>query len=381
MTALQPASAASPYAPATPAVARRLIYVCLQQTVEGQASHAHVHEIIAGLTRRGWAVDLLEIRADRSRPRGRLYFLWHYLKPQLRLWREAPRADAMYIRADALALPAFLWARRRGIPVIQEVNGPHSDRLVAKPWLRPFGWLLAAFQRYQYRRSAALIAVTPQLAGWLEREAPGRAITVVPNGANTELFHPGARTRIPTPGRYVILVGLLARWQGVGLLLDALRDPAWPSDVGLVVAGDGAERDRVVAAAKTDPRIHYMGTVPYREVPGLVAGSLAGLSLKTQVEGRTETGMSPLKLYETMACGVPAVVTEYHGQADVVREHDCGIIVRQGDPPALARAIARVAADAAARTRWGANGSRAVEQLHSWDERAGRTDRLLRGTL
>jgi hypothetical protein len=53
-----------------------------------------------------------------DRLNGRLYFLWHYLKPQLKLWfGPAPVADAMYIRADALAVPAFLWARLRKLPV------------------------------------------------------------------------------------------------------------------------------------------------------------------------------------------------------------------------------------------------------------------------
>jgi glycosyltransferase involved in cell wall biosynthesis len=236
-------------------------------------------------------------------------------------------------------------------------------------------------QRFQLRRSSALIAVTPLLARWLDAEAPGRNVTVIPNGANAEIFHPAARTSIPTPDRYVILVGLLAKWQGVPLLLAAMNDPAWLSDVSVVIAGDGAERERVVDAARHDSRIRYLGTVPYRDVPGLVAGSLAGLSLKTAVEGRTETGMSPLKLYETLACGVPAIVTEYHGQADVVRDHDCGIIVSQGDPSGLARAVARVAADESQRRVWGANGRRAVEEKHSWDERAGRIDQLLRSVL
>jgi glycosyltransferase involved in cell wall biosynthesis len=383
MTATQPLEVPLESGPVSAdAEARRLVYLCLQQTVEGQASHAHVHEIIAGLRRRGWSVSLKEIQADRSRNHGRLYFLWHYLKPQLKLWfSTAPAADAMYIRADALAFPAFLWARLRKLPVVLEVNGPHSDRLVAKPWLRPFGALLAGLQRFQFRRCSALIAVTPRLADWLKEEAPGRRIVVIPNGANTSLFHPGAVKPADIPGRYVILVGLLARWQGIRLLLAALKDTAWPADVSLIIAGDGAEREVVVEAARQDPRIRYLGVVPYQTVPGLVVGSLAGLSLKTAVPGRTETGMSPLKLYETLACGVPAIVTDYHGQAEIVREHDCGIIVGQDDAAGLARAVARVATDETRRRAWGDNGSRAVKEKHSWDERADRTDQLLRSVL
>ena len=122
MTVTQPLEVSLPSGPAQPETAsKRLIYLCLQQTVEGQASYAHVHEIITGLERRGWTVDLREIRADRSRSHGRMYFLWHYLIPQFKLWSAGvPPADAVYIRADALALPAFLWARLRKLPVVQE---------------------------------------------------------------------------------------------------------------------------------------------------------------------------------------------------------------------------------------------------------------------
>ena len=375
---LAPVRGGLPARARVPAVPR-LLYLCLQQTVEGQASHAHVHEIIAGLERRGWRVELREIKADRSGQHGRLYYLWHYLRPQVGLWlRPWTRADVMYIRADALALPSFFWARLRRIPVIQEVNGPYSDRLVAKPWLKPFGGLLAALQRFQYRRSAGLIAVTPLLGKWLQSEAPGTRVTLVPNGANTELFHPGAVPSIDIPERYVILVGLLARWQGVPLLLAAAEHPDWPSGVDVLIAGSGDERERVEAAARKNPRIRYLGVVPYRDVPGLVARSLAGLSLKTAVTGRTETGMSPLKLYETLACGVPAIVTEYHGQADVVRALECGLIVSQDDPAELARAVARVAANEEERSEWGRRGFEAVHREHSWDQRAGTIHDLVR---
>jgi glycosyltransferase involved in cell wall biosynthesis len=292
-----------------------------------------------------------------------------------------PPADAMYIRADALALPAFLRAKLRGLPVLQEVNGTPSDRLVAKSWLRPFAPVLETLQRFQYRRSAALIAVTPRLATWLHSEAPDIPVTLIPNGANTDLFHPGADSPIPVPDKFVILVGLLARWQGIPLLLAAAEHPDWPADVSIVIAGSGDERPRIENAAKDNPRIRYLGVVPYRQVAGLVAKSLAGLSLKTAVEGRTETGMSPLKLYETLACGVPAIVTEYHGQAEVVRAHACGLIVSQEDPGELARAVARVAHHPEERAEWGRRGLAAVRTLHSWDQRAEMTDQLLRNML
>ena len=50
--------------------------------------------------------------------------------------------------------------------------------------------------------------------------------------------------------------------------------------------------------------------------------------------------MNPLKLFETLACGIPAIVSELPGQADLIREGRCGLVIPCNDPTALARAVA-----------------------------------------
>lgn len=49
---------------------RRMAYLCLQATREGQASYAHVHEIIKGLEHRGWEVQLFEPVYGQGKPPG-----------------------------------------------------------------------------------------------------------------------------------------------------------------------------------------------------------------------------------------------------------------------------------------------------------------------
>jgi hypothetical protein len=76
-----------------------MVYVCLQATIEGQASHAHVHEIIAGLRRRGWAVDLHQPGyAKGGQPPGVMGRLVQFLVVQLRMLRRLRTADVVYVR-------------------------------------------------------------------------------------------------------------------------------------------------------------------------------------------------------------------------------------------------------------------------------------------
>lgn len=179
---------------------------------------------------------------------------------------------------------------------------------------------------------------------------------------------------------YVVFVGSLSVWQGVETMLRALEDPAWPQDVDLWVVGDGVERAKVEAASGC-ARLLYLGSRPYAEVPEIIATSLAGISPQTSPMGRSNTGLFPLKVFETMASGVPVVVSDYPGQADLVRDTQCGVVIPPGDPAALARAVRFLRDHPELRRSMGARGRRAVEELHSWDRRAEATADLLHSIL
>jgi glycosyltransferase involved in cell wall biosynthesis len=363
----------------------RLVYLCLQATREGQASHAHVHEIVGGLRRRGWDVELREPAYATTAHRVGLHQrAWEFLAVQWRVCT-GPAPDFLYIRSHPTTLPTALWARARRIPVVHEINGPYADLFLAYPWLRPLAPVWRWLIRTPLRLADALITVTPELKRWAADETgvAGESITVVPNGANTDRFRPrrhGEESERPSwvPGTpYVVFVGALAKWQGIGTLLKAVRSTEWPEDVHLVIAGDGAARAEVETAAQTDPRVVYLGRVPYGAVPELLRCSFAALSPQVDPDGRAAIGVSPVKLYEALACGVPVIVTDIAGQADLVRRHGCGLVVPMEDPGALAAAVGQLWADPARRSAMGSIGRTLMEQEHSWEIRAAATHAVL----
>jgi glycosyltransferase involved in cell wall biosynthesis len=191
---------------------------------------------------------------------------------------------------------------------------------------------------------------------------------VIPNAANTDLFMPSAQTQIDAPRRYALFFGALSAWQGIDTLIEAVRQPSWPQEIKLVIAGDGAEREKLKSV--TGDLIVYLGTVPYRSMPGLIAHALAGLIPKTDIAGHSATGLSPLKLYETLACGTPVIVSDFPGMADLVRESGAGLAVEPCNPAALAEAVAYLYRNPEVREKMGTLGRTAVVGKHSWDCRA-----------
>jgi glycosyltransferase involved in cell wall biosynthesis len=359
---------------------KTLDYICMQPTRQGQASHAHVNEIVAGLRRRGWQVRLVEPphprpgRADGLRRAVAAAFA------QLVYWfrcRFRP-APFVYIRSHFLTLPTALLARASGSIVIQEVNGPAGDIYDAWPRLRPLAGLLDAVMQVQYRIADSIVVVTPGLEVHLrDRTGRRRGYHVIGNGADVDRFHPLGTAADANPRQYVVFVGALASWQGIETLLGAVDDPGWPSTVEVVIAGDGKLRGMVEVAAKANSRIRWLGTIPYAESPALVAGSLAAVVPKADAPS-SRYGLSPLKFFEALACGVPIVASDLPGLGDVIRAHECGVTFAAGDPRALARSVAWLAEHPAMAREMGSRGRDAAVAFYSWDARAGQTDQVLR---
>ena len=205
---------------------------------------------------------------------------------------------------------------------------------------------------------------------------------MISNAANTELFHAEAQTDLELPESYAVFVGGLTKWHGVTTMLAAVNSPDWPKDLSLVIVGDGAGAEQVRLAAASDPRVVHLGRQPYRGVPGIMAGARMGLVPISDPDGRSSAGgVAPIKLFETLSCGVPVIVTELPGQADLVREQNCGLVVSVDDAQGLAQAVARLAANPNDAAAMGARGAELVRLGHSWVHRSAATSALLERVL
>jgi glycosyltransferase involved in cell wall biosynthesis len=292
----------------------------------------------------------------------------------------------LYVRDHEAALTAMRDAHRRNVPIVLEVNAPHDEIAVSYPWLAPVLPRLERSFAHRLRLADRIIVVAEGMKRFLEDRYRLHA-SVVPNGADPERFRPDAcRLRPARP--YAVFVGVLARWQGLETILDAAARPEWPSGLDLIVAGDGVMRERVEAAAAAAEHVQFLGPVPFADVPSLLAGASASLVATTASRsfaapetlsepGWAKPGFSPVKLYESMASGVPLVVTDVPGQAEVVRAAGAGLVVPAADAEAMASAVADLVRDPEKARSMGERGRIAVLREHSWQARAAATEAVI----
>jgi len=196
--------------------------------------------------------------------------------------------------------------------------------------------------RLAARCTDCVVAVSEPLRDYLARQAGMDAdrIGVIPNGADTDRFTPGPRTRALRTALGIdddgIVIGNVARLDPVKnheLLLDgfALLLRRMP-DARLVIVGEGVLRDtlaRRIAALGLDSHVHLVGSVA--DITQ-VYGDFDLFVLSSRGEG---TSMSVL---EAMSSGVCVVATAVGGTPDVLEHGRCGQLVHS-DPTDLADAI------------------------------------------
>ena len=140
----------------------------------------------------------------------------------------------------------------------------------------------------------------------------------------------------------------------------------------LVVAGGGELLDGFRGKARgagVGERVHFLGAVPHSELPGVLRA--ADLFLLT-----TEPPESfGIVLIEAMACGLPAIASDYPGVRAVIDEGETGLVVERGDPGAVAAALEELARSGPERrAKMGERGrSRAVAEW-SWPRLVDRMD-------
>jgi glycosyltransferase involved in cell wall biosynthesis len=248
------------------------------------------------------------------------------------------------------------------------------------------------FETYEHTVAPALIRAADRIlvlspdharsVSYLEKaleNTPERVIEM-PNGVDNETFSPGPdsgglreRLKIPADAVLAAFVATLDRahhFKRRDVAIEALARTR-ARDIHLVVAGGGELLEGFqaqAAASGVGGRVHFLDRVPHAELPKVLRA--ADLFVLT-----TEPPESfGIVLIEAMACGLPAIATDYPGVRAVVDERT-GILIPPGDSGAAAEALDRlVDMGREGRESMGAEGRAKAERLWAWPALLDRMD-------
>jgi glycosyltransferase involved in cell wall biosynthesis len=345
---------------------------------DGYAPSAHIHGISDALRGLGHHVHVIGEDSGPYHDAGLCGRVVRYSRINRRAKAALGDVDLMLARAHFAHWPWVMAARRRGIPVVHEMNGLMFDAATSYPWLVPAQALINRSYSAQFACAAGVTCTSGEIADHLRGQGVQAPISIVGNGVDPSLFYPAMR---PVEGELrAIFPSALAPWHGVETLLAAVEHAAWPENLVLEIAGDGVQADVVMERARVNPRVRYLGLLGRHELAAHLRSATIGLCLVEATLHRGVSEVYPLKLFELMASGLPIVATDLLGQREIVRGAGAGLIVPARDSAALAVAVRDLLARAD-HVSMGLAGAAAVRTQHNWRIRAIELERALRKVL
>jgi glycosyltransferase involved in cell wall biosynthesis len=200
---------------------------------------------------------------------------------------------------------------------------------------------------------------------------PPERITLVPSGVEVRRFDtgPGGGRPTGTPPR-LIFTGNLARYQGIDLMLAALRVVLERRpDVRLTIVTSTAF-DEYEAHARALGVRHAIDIVSasVAEEPTLLGGADLALNPRVDCDG------IPMKLLNYMAAGRPVV--SFAGSAPGLSHRDTAWLAADGDVQAFASGVLTLLDQTELGRRMGDNARRFVQANHTWARSVDRAEAM-----
>lgn len=171
--------------------------------------------------------------------------------------------------------------------------------------------------------------------------------TIIPPGVDTTEFDPSrVQAAAPFDDRdepVVLFVGVLRRYKGLDVLVNAFERLRRDVDARLVVIGEGPKERELrdaIARHNLGGHVDLLGHVSREQL--LAAYEAADLFVLPSPSIRESFG---IVVSEALAMGTPVVVSGGCGAGHFLAGTDVGTVVEPGDPAALARGLASLLTD------------------------------------
>lgn len=247
---------------------------------------------------------------------------------------------------DPAQLSLLLWAKARGIRVVMQNESTAVDQ--------PRGGWKEGFKRWLFRRCDGFFCFGTQSADYLIQLGvdPDRILlrkNAVDNNALEAVYERALSSRsarqqaMQLQANNVVFVGRLIEAKNLPMLLtcfaDALKRAGPPTNWGLLLLGDGAEREPLnqqIRSLDLTGRVTLLPGRPWYEVPEILA-----LSNVLVLPSRSEPW--GLVVNEAMACGLPVLVSDRCGcVADLVQHGQNGFVFNPAQPDQLTHWLVQI---------------------------------------
>ncbi|MBL7977887.1 MAG: glycosyltransferase family 4 protein [Bacteroidetes Order II. Incertae sedis bacterium] len=255
-----------------------------------------------------------------------------------------------------VGLISFILARFYRVPWVLEVRDLWPDFPIqmkgfrSRPVIAFFKWM----EKWLYHAATTVVTSSPDMehhvVGLLNREEHKKVQTVI-HGTNPQMSDAitaeqveAFRIRHEIPAKFLVLYGgKFGRANDTPTILKAIRLMQEDMDVHFILCGFGFYEPEVKKAAVLSSNMTYIPELAHHEM--MVLNKIVHLSLVTFLDLPVLSANSPAKFFDSLAAGVPVIVTNPGWTKEVVEREACGWYIPPERPDLLAQKIKMLAAD------------------------------------
>ena len=170
------------------------------------------------------------------------------------------------------------------------------------------------------------------------------------------------------PGdRIVLYQGIMNAGRGRPERAASARD--YPDGVRLVLVGHGVLEQSLRKAVRDgdlEDRVFMAGSVAQAELHEWTASADLGVLILDPINESKRLSLAN-KIFEYMAAGVPILTTDLPENRRIVEQCDCGWLIPEREPAAIAGHVRRILEDPDEMKRRGRNGRHWFEERYNWE--------------
>jgi glycosyltransferase involved in cell wall biosynthesis len=263
------------------------------------------------------------------------------------------KIDVLVVSSPTLfsVISAFIFSIFKRVPFVFEVRdlwpaifvelGVLTNRFIIEA--------LEHLEMFLYARSKKIVVVTKAFKdNLIKRGVATDKISVITNGADTQLFYPGRdgddlRTELGLGNKFVVLyIGAHGISHSLHVILEAASKLRDEKQIHFLFVGEGAEKERLIKikeATKLD-NVSFLEGQPKERVPFFYAASDVCLVPLRNVP--LFQGFIPSKMFEIMASGKPIIASLAGEPAEILRQSGGAVVIPPEDVDSLTEAIVQL---------------------------------------